>query len=95
MILGVSAILGAIVIGSARENPSATNTIPEASPVEAAPEQSYEGMVVAIEVGEKSLMDLRKFKEWATVLARAERKKRGPWSFGSTLGRAMCGRRKS
>lgn len=75
VILGVSAILGAIVIGSARENPSATNTIPEASPVEAAPEQSYEGMVVAIEVGEKSLMDLRKFKEWATVLARAEKEK--------------------
>lgn len=75
VILGVSAILGAIVIGSARENPSATNTIPEASPVEAAPEQSYEGMVVAIEVGEKSLMDLRKFKEWAAVLVRAEKEK--------------------
>ncbi len=72
---GVSAILAAITIGSAAENPSVTDAVPEVSEVEAGPEQSYEGMVVEIEVGEKSLMDLRKFEEWTKVLARIEKEK--------------------
>ena len=75
VVLGVSAILGTIVSGFAKENPAGTNAKTDASQVEAATEQSYEGMVVEIEVDEKSLMDLRKFEEWAAVLTRAEKEK--------------------
>ena len=87
VVLGVSAILGTIASGSARENPAVTNAKPDASQVETAPEQSYEGMVVEIEVEEKSLMDLRKFEEWAAILARAEKEKARAVVFRIDAGR--------
>ena len=70
VILGVFALLGVIAVGFAQVNPPIEASNPEASPVEAGAEESYEGKVVEIEVGGKSLMDLRRFEVWATTLGR-------------------------
>lgn len=75
VILGVFALLGVIAVGFAQVNPPIEASNPEASPVEAGAEESYEGKVVEIEVGGKSLMDLRRFEVWATTLGRVEKEK--------------------
>ena len=75
VILGVFALLGVIAVGFAQVNPPIVASNPEASPVEAGAEESYEGKVVEIEVGGKSLMDLRRFEVWATTLGRVEKEK--------------------
>ncbi|MBI24508.1 MAG: hypothetical protein CMN05_13120 [Roseibacillus sp.] len=72
---GVFALLGVIAVGFAQVNPPVVDSNPEASPGEAGPEDSYEGKVVEIEVGGKSLMDLRRFEVWAATLGRAEKEK--------------------
>jgi len=70
VVLGVSALLGVIAVGFAQVNPPVVDR-----PVEAGLEESFEGKVVEIEVGGKSLMDLRKFEVWTNTLGRVEKEK--------------------
>ena len=70
VVLGVSALLGVIAVGFAQANPPVVDR-----PVEAGLEESFEGKVVEIEVGGKSLMDLRKFEVWTNTLGRVEKEK--------------------
>jgi len=62
--------LGVIAVGFAQANPPVVDR-----PVEAGLEESFEGKVVEIEVGGKSLMDLRKFEVWTNTLGRVEKEK--------------------
>jgi len=66
VVLGVSALLGVIAVGFAQANPPVVDR-----PVE----ESFEGKVIEIEVGGKSLMDLRKFEVWTNTLRRVEKEK--------------------
>ncbi|MEC8942963.1 MAG: NfeD family protein [Verrucomicrobiota bacterium] len=66
----MSALLGVIAVGFAQANPPVVDR-----PVEAGLEESFEGKVVEIEVGGKSLMDLRKFEVWTNTLGRVEKEK--------------------
>ena len=70
VVLGVSALLGVIAVGFAQVNPPVVDR-----PVEAGLEESFEGKVVEIEVGGKSLMDLRRFEVWTNTLGRVEKEK--------------------
>ncbi len=70
VVLGVSALLGVIAVGFAQANPPVVDR-----PVETGLEESFEGKVVEIEVGGKSLMDLRKFEMWTNTLGRVEKEK--------------------
>lgn len=62
--------MGVIAVGFAQANPPVVDR-----PVEAGLEESFEGKVVEIEVGGKSLMDLRKFEVWTNTLGRVEKEK--------------------
>ena len=63
------------VVGSARDSLAAVNPDSASGAGAVAAERGFEGAVVEIEVGQKGLMDLRKFEEWVAILQRAETEK--------------------
>ena len=72
-VLGLLTMIG--LVGSAGNSPAAANPDSAGSAGATAVERGFEGAVVEIEVGQKGLMDLRKFEEWAAILERAEAEK--------------------
>lgn len=72
-VLGLLTMIG--LVGSAGNSPAAANPDSASSAGATAVERGFEGAVVEIEVGQKGLMDLRKFEEWAAILERAEAEK--------------------
>ncbi|MAT46374.1 MAG: hypothetical protein CMO35_02970 [Verrucomicrobiaceae bacterium] len=72
-VLGLLTMIG--LVGSAGNSPAAANPDSASSAGATAVARGFEGAVVEIEVGQKGLMDLRKFEEWAAILERAEAEK--------------------
>ena len=72
-VLGLLTMIG--LVGSAGNSPAAENPDSASSAGATAVARGFEGAVVEIEVGQKGLMDLRKFEEWAAILERAEAEK--------------------
>jgi len=73
VVLGLLTMIG--VVGSARDSLAAVNPDSASGAGAVAAERGFEGAVVEIEVGQKGLMDLRKFEEWVAILQRAETEK--------------------
>ena len=72
-VLGLLTMIG--VVGSAGDSLAAVNPDSVSTTGAVTGERGFEGAVVEIEVGQKGLMDLRKFEEWVAILQRAETEK--------------------